>query len=413
MGLYISNNYSTKGALIVGEYGFDTINEALKHASDGDEIIVRAGVYREQVVINKSLKLFGEGFEKTVIETDALMDAVLIIANNVSVQGFTIRNCGGTAYSSGIRLVNASDCKIENNLVEGKFIGIRLENGSCGNIIRNNILKGNQYGIFLMRRSSGNIIFNNSILANGWNGIELAWYSNNNVFEANTIANNGGYGVEIPIYSPSYDNIFFHNNFLSNSLSNPPGGHVSDLHNNSWWFNGEGNFWDDYTFVDYNKDGIGDSWYCVNGEKATYDKFPLMGKFRCFELIDKETISIISSSEILILNASIFNGQANIHIYILENRPSGFLRLGVSRDIMRDLSCSLTDNVIYLNYWSTSTYNYVYLEYPSGEISIQVRGITEIPEFTILPIILLAAMLTLFFCFVGFITKLKLTSFEL
>jgi parallel beta-helix repeat protein len=398
-------NYSTESTLVVGEGGFKTIKEALEHALDGDEIIVRAGVYREQVVVNKLLKLRGEGFGKTVIETDAFVDAVVIFANNVSVQGFAVRNYGGTAYSSGIRLINASDCKIENNLIEGKFIGIRLENGSCRNIIQNNIIRSNQYGMFFMRRSSGNTVFNNSILGSGWNGIELAWYSDNNVFEANTIANNGGYGIEVPIYSPSYENMFFHNNFLNNSLSNPLGGHASDFFNNSWCFNGEGNFWDNYNFTDCDKNGIGDTWYCINEEKAIYDKYPLMGKYRCFNLFDEETISAISSSEILFINATIFDGQASINICLYEDERCGLLRLGVPKKVLADLSYSSPNEIFFINLWSKSDYNYFYAEYSSGKILIQISGTTEIPELTRSTTLFTALSIVLFSCFA---LKLKL-----
>jgi len=392
-------NYSRESTLVVGEGGFKTIKEALEHALDGDEIIVKAGIYREQVVVNKSLKLRGEGFEKTVIETDAFVDAVVIFANNVSVQGFAVRNYGGTAYSSGIRLINASDCKIKNNLIEGKFIGIRLENGSCRNIIQNNIVRSNQYGMFFMRRSSGNTVFNNSILGSGWNGIELAWHSDNNVFEANTIANNGGYGVEVPIYSPSYENVFFHNNFLNNSLSNPLGGHASDFFNNSWCFNGEGNFWDNYHFTDCDKNGIGDTWYCINEEKAIYDKYPLMGKYRCFNLFNEETISAISSSEILFINATIFNGQASINICLHEDEQRGLLRLGVPKKVLADLSYSSPNEIFFINLWSKSDYNYFYIEYSNGKILIQISGTTEIPELTRSTILFTALFIVLFLCF--------------
>ncbi|MEM1551139.1 MAG: NosD domain-containing protein [Candidatus Bathyarchaeia archaeon] len=374
--------FSSNNLLIVGENGFKTIGEAIRAASDGDKIIVKGGIYREQLIINKTLMLYGEGLEKTIIETDRTSDTVIIVANNVSLRGFTVRNFGGLAYSNGIRLINASYCLIEENLVEGKFIGIRLENGSCKNTIKNNVLKNNHYGMFFMRRSSENIIFNNSILDSGWNGIELAWYSNNNIFEANSIINSGAYGIEIPIYSPSYGNIIFHNNFMNNSLNNPLGKHASDFFNNSWFFNGEGNYWDDYTDMeDRDKDGIGDFWYYINEERKIYDIFPLMGNFHCYNFFN-ETISIISSSKVKFLNVTLFyDSLICIDVYLFEGKPNGFLRLQSSPKFLTDISQLTSNGIFSFKVWSSSNNNYIYVEYPGDYNLIRICGITEIPEF--------------------------------
>lgn len=300
----------------------------------------------------------------------------------MSVQGFTIRNFGGLAYSSGIRLVKASNCLIEENLVKGKFIGVRLENGSCRNIIRNNILKSNHYGMFFMRRSSENLVFNTSIINSGWNGVELAWYSNNNIFEANNIINSGAYGIEIPIYSPSYGNIIFHNNFINNSLNNPLRKHASDFFNNSWFFNGEGNFWGDYGFLkDDDKNGIGDFRYYINEEMRICDEYPLMGEYRCYKAFN-ETISVISSSKINFLNATVHDESLiNIYVRLIEERPHGFLRLQFSPKLLNKIS-KLSSNVnLLVKTWLSLNSSYIYVEYPGGDNLIQICGITEIPEF--------------------------------
>ncbi|MDH7476917.1 MAG: NosD domain-containing protein [Candidatus Bathyarchaeota archaeon] len=401
---------STQGVLIVGEDGFKTIREAVEYASDGDKILVRTGIYKEQVIINKSLVLCGEGLEATIIETNSTIDAVVIIAGNVSVRGFTIRNFGGLAYSCGIRLINASNCKIEENLVEEKFIGIRLENGSRANTIKNNVLKNNHYGMFFMRRSSENVIFNNSILHSGWNGIELAWYSNNNIFEANNIINSGAYGIEIPIYSPSYGNIIFHNNFLNNSLNNPFGKHASDFFNNSWYFNGEGNFWDDYDFMhDNDKDGIGDLWYYINEERKISDDFPLMGEFCSYKFLN-ETISVISSSKIKFLNITLYNDTLIcVNVCLFEERPNGFLRLNFPPKLLTSLSYLSSNGILSIKTWSSTNNNYIYIEYPSGDNLIRMCGMTEIPEFnssTLFPVLFSILLITI----VAYTLKLKIWS---
>ncbi|MEM2538456.1 MAG: NosD domain-containing protein, partial [Candidatus Methanomethylicia archaeon] len=366
--------------LMVGENGFKTISEAVKVASNGDTVFVKAGVYKEQLIIDKMLTIHGENWEETIIETNGSIDAVIILANNVNIRGFTIRNYGRPTYSNGIRLINASNCVIEGNLIEGKFIGIKLENGSRGNIVRNNVIKNNQYGIFLIRAIE-NIIFNNLITNNCWNGIELAW-SNYNVFEANDIVNNGGFGIEIPIYTPSFGNIIFHNNFINNSLQNFITKHASDFFNNNWFFNDEGNFWDDCAFYDNNRDAVGDVMYPVNQELGIYDKCPLMGKFRYFTVFN-ETISIISNSQIQSLNVTVLDNKICFYLSINNYQGSScsFARIRIPSKILTKMDYLLLSGSSYIKIWQSANYFYVYTEYYDTNAFIQIRGTTLIPEF--------------------------------
>ena len=47
---------------------YSTIQAAINHANDGDTISVRAGVYYEHVVVNKTVALVGENKETAVID---------------------------------------------------------------------------------------------------------------------------------------------------------------------------------------------------------------------------------------------------------------------------------------------------------------------------------------------------------
>jgi hypothetical protein len=64
----------------------------------------------------------------------------------------------------------------------------------------------------------------------------------------------------------------YHNNFIQNNL------HAIDKYENSMWYDSDiqhGNFWDDYTGVDSDDDGIGDTPYDIPGNH-TMDYYPLM-----------------------------------------------------------------------------------------------------------------------------------------
>jgi len=68
-----------------------TIQEAINHANPGDTIFIRNGIYSENVVINKTLSLFGHAVETTVVDGNGVGNIIEITADNVTIKGFSIR----------------------------------------------------------------------------------------------------------------------------------------------------------------------------------------------------------------------------------------------------------------------------------------------------------------------------------
>jgi len=211
-------------------------------------------------------------------------------SNNNNVTSNTITDCG-----IGIRLYDSSNNILSGNIISSCGYGIELwAYGSYGNILSgnivslsgvdgivlngadNNTLSGNivssngQYGITLMADNNtiyGNILINNS--GSYWSsGIYFGW-TRNNIISSNTIKNNSR-GVFL--YGEGENNQIFHNNFINNTNQFD----VADEHIDVWDYGypSGGNYWDDYTGVDANGDGIGDTPYIIDANNT--DRYPLM-----------------------------------------------------------------------------------------------------------------------------------------
>jgi nitrous oxidase accessory protein NosD len=76
-------------------YEGQSIQEAVNAASDGDKIIVHAGTYNEQVIVDKALTLQGSD---AVLDLDGISfndgknGAIWVEAAGATVSGFTIKN---------------------------------------------------------------------------------------------------------------------------------------------------------------------------------------------------------------------------------------------------------------------------------------------------------------------------------
>ncbi len=169
---------------------------------------------------------------------------------------------------------NASNNVIQNNNASGgTYYGVLIDSSSglsrnntiSENLITYNIAAGVQLrsGGSELNTISNNIIFNNTI------GVELGSLTGNNTIKGNHIGNSSSIGIFINVlsqYNEIYENCFFTNII-----------HANDNGLNNSWDNGvKGNYWDNYTGLDSNSDGIGDVPYNITGAAGSRDNFPLM-----------------------------------------------------------------------------------------------------------------------------------------
>ncbi len=171
-------------------------------------------------------------------------------------------------HSIGILLDDSSDINISrNHITANKDYGIWLDYSSNNSISHNHITASNYYGIWLDHSSDNNISRNH--IADNNVGIKLATAFENSIFYNNFIDNNVG----IKLVTASRNSIF-HNNFINNTNQALQEGVYPSI--NTWDDGCKGNYWSDYTGVDSNNDGIGDTPYVI--DKNNQDNYPLIGK---------------------------------------------------------------------------------------------------------------------------------------
>lgn len=372
-----------------GSANFTKIQEAINAANPGDTIFVRNGTYYENLVINKTLTIIGENRDYTIINGSKKGHVVLIKADNVTIKYFTIIMGWGTYYGSGVHVESVSNSIICNNNISDNLRGISLYY-SANNSVFNNFIKNCFYDGIYLQTSSGNIISNNTIFFNK-NGITLdssnenimnnnvifnnelsgitSFYSKNNVIYGNIIDKNGN---GMTMISSSIDNIVYHNNFYNNRQQ------VFSDSENFWCYNGEGNYWSNYSGYDLTGDGIGDSPYVIDDKNRDY--YPLMGPFYEFNVFSEGkqySITLISNSTILDFNVEVGSETGNKIIRFNVGGAEGafgFCRITVPVELMSYPYIVLVGGAnaspVYLNV--SESYVKMYLTYPLNGAQILI-----------------------------------------
>jgi len=276
---------------INGKGNYSTIQKAIDNASNNDTIFVHSGTYYENIDINKSIELIGNGRDNTIIDGNKSGDVIHVSANRTKISGFTIQNGGDGLYDAGI-YIHSNNVEINNNLIINSYHGIYLDRETQKNNVSNNVILNNLNGIYLVSSYYNNISFNDinnntyyGLYARDHSDYNMLWkntfsYNNdgmriktskyNKVFE-NNIVNN--YDKGIYVCCSSSNNLYYKNSILENEIN------AQDSYSNQWNFNYVGNYWGDYTekypdAKDADGDGIWDIPYQISGG-SNIDEFPL------------------------------------------------------------------------------------------------------------------------------------------
>ena len=190
---------------------FDEIQDAIDVAHSGDRIVVYKGDY-ENIVINKTLDIFGENRDITTINGGGTGDVVTISAQ-VNISHFTIKNSGSNQGNAVVK-VNSGNSIITDNIISDGEIGIFVNN-SDNNLIYDNIIESNDDDGIKLNQSDNNDITYNTVTDNA-NGMFL-YSSSDNTIDNNAVQDNDVNGIFLN--ETSNNNDIISNNFSGNTQS--------------------------------------------------------------------------------------------------------------------------------------------------------------------------------------------------
>jgi parallel beta-helix repeat protein len=269
---------------------------------------------------------------------------------------------------TGVGLHNCTETDVSNDTMINNMIAALLD--ACENsVLRGNNMRNNSYGA-VVENSSGNI-FNENDITNESNTALWTYYSHNNTFYHNSIESH-----ELDVY-------------INNSINAWDGG--------TKWSDG-GNYWTNYTGVDLDRDGIGDSSKAL--DENNIDRYPLMGPYSSYNF-SAGTLGVITNSTVEKLNYFGSNGTVELYVSNLtRDQTSAFIRLAIPHSMINvsNVKFIVDDGLTPLSYsnyslYDNGTYRWIYVSFLMSTHKIDI-----VPEYSSLIALLLATGLTIILC---------------
>jgi parallel beta-helix repeat protein len=214
-GIYVNSDYfgSSDGS---ADKPYKTIQEAIDIANAGDTIYIFGGLYKEDIVINKKIKLWGSIDEvETIIDSRFDVRYVLeVTADEVELEGLTVSDADDKTSSpiGALICLKSDNNKIINNFVDDtNSYGIYIDSSSKDNLISGNTINNTKQGIYLYSSSTNDIV-NNKITNCSDSGIYVDSALINNRFYKNYIDK-----CRTGIYVKSGSFVNVTNNYISNN----------------------------------------------------------------------------------------------------------------------------------------------------------------------------------------------------
>ncbi len=210
-------------ALYVGGGGpgnYTTIQDAINASSNGDTVYVYSGFYNENITIDKSIDIVGNGTLNTTINATGSETVINVTADWVNITGIKIINSGSSElnFDAGIKLNNVKYNKIEDCNISNNLYGIYIVDSDNCTLKNNEVYNTTHTGIHIETSDDCTLIDNNVSFSNqGINQWQYAGVhfdnSNENTIENNLMHNNPYYGLR---FSNSHSNLIFINDIIFN-----------------------------------------------------------------------------------------------------------------------------------------------------------------------------------------------------
>ncbi|KPA23654.1 Periplasmic copper-binding protein (NosD) [Shimia sp. SK013] len=199
------------------------IAKTLAQAADGDTLRLRAGIYRENVVLDRPMVLDGQGH--ATIDANGFGSVITVTADDVTVKGITVIGSGSshetidsgiqlkkTAFAPqildnvslgnlyGIDIHGAKDALVAGNRIEGRLDrhvnsrgnGVYVWNAP-GAVVDNNDIRYGRDGIFV--NSSRRNSFTNNLFRDLRFAVHYMYANDSEVIGNTSIGNDLGYAV--------------------------------------------------------------------------------------------------------------------------------------------------------------------------------------------------------------------------
>jgi F-box protein 11 len=156
-------------ALHRGDYS--NLTEALEAAQSGDRILIRPGLYREGVVIDKAIEIIGDGELGEVVIEAVGKNAILFRANMGRVTNLTIRQMGDAKFFA----IHISQGRLDLegcDITSAALSGVAISGGADPRLRRNRIHNNKQCGVLIFDNGLGTLE-DNEIFANGMAGVSI------------------------------------------------------------------------------------------------------------------------------------------------------------------------------------------------------------------------------------------------
>lgn len=212
-----------KTIVVESQGNITSIKVAIVRARAGDTILIKAGTYKEGlIIIDKPIVIKGEDYP--IIDGENKGEIIHITSDDVVIEGLSIINSGTSSFEdiAAVRIITSKNITIRNNKLTDTFFGIlsqysthctiegntltvdptskrRSANGihcwkSSDLTITNNLVTGHRDGIYLEFVTNSTIHSNKSI-GNSRYGLHFM-FAHDNEYQDNIIKQNGA-GVAV------------------------------------------------------------------------------------------------------------------------------------------------------------------------------------------------------------------------